>query len=317
MEDYVVEEKVPIQKKPEQQPQVPADGQQAQGQQGQPQTQEQQGQPQGQEQAEPDYEIKQKKKQRISDLKNEKFELHGYTKKDIDNFFETEAQMMNQDRVTHETYEKKNELESYIYNMRSRLNGELKQYVIPDVHDKALKELKLSEEWLYGEGSSTTKKEYMKRIEILHNLCEPVARRYTEYQQLPAVFQDLRYYVQEYENAALSKDPKLDHITQEERNKVLQECEKVKDWVLEVGNLQQDISFYQDPEVTIYDVKKQQEDFVNKCKQILNKPRPEPKKEQPSTKMEEEKPATQESANQGSANQEAGSKDSSKMEVEQ
>ena len=77
--------------------------------------------------------------------------------------------------------------------------------MVPEVHDKAIIELQAAEEWLYNEGSNTTKKEYVKRIENLHNLCNPVVNRYTAYQQLPSVFQDLRYAVQEFEHAAKTK----------------------------------------------------------------------------------------------------------------
>lgn len=41
--------------------------------------------------------------------------------------------MVNQDKLIHETYEKKNDLESYIYDMRGKLSDQYAKYSTPDV----------------------------------------------------------------------------------------------------------------------------------------------------------------------------------------
>lgn len=41
--------------------------------------------------------------------------------------------MFNNDRLIQETHAKKNELESYIYDMRSKLNEHLSDYTTPKI----------------------------------------------------------------------------------------------------------------------------------------------------------------------------------------
>jgi len=51
----------------------------------------------------------------------------------ISQFYEEEASMAHQDKIITETYDKKNELESYIYDMRNKLQTIYTGYVKPAV----------------------------------------------------------------------------------------------------------------------------------------------------------------------------------------
>jgi len=51
----------------------------------------------------------------------------------INSLFEEECQMAHQDRIIHETYHQKNELESYIYEMRSRISEKYAEYAQANV----------------------------------------------------------------------------------------------------------------------------------------------------------------------------------------
>jgi len=63
-------------------------------------------------------------------------ELPGLTKDDIKKAIELEASMAFEDRLITETADKRNELESYLYSMRDKLEGALKTFSSPAEKDK-------------------------------------------------------------------------------------------------------------------------------------------------------------------------------------
>ena len=69
--------------------------------------------------------------------------------------------MAYDDRSIIETKEKKNEFESYIYDMRDKLSsqGILHNYIEPAKIQPFLQELAKGEEWLYGEGQNQGKQQ--------------------------------------------------------------------------------------------------------------------------------------------------------------
>lgn len=80
----------------------------------------------------PDEVVNKKKKKTVStplvcDVSN----YYLCTEKEINEYFEIESIMINQDKHTHELYGSKNELESYIYLMKDRLSSNLKDYTTP------------------------------------------------------------------------------------------------------------------------------------------------------------------------------------------
>ena len=54
---------------------------------------------------------------------------------EVQAYLEAEAELALQDRIQRETADKKNELESYVYGMRSKLSDALADYASPSVRD--------------------------------------------------------------------------------------------------------------------------------------------------------------------------------------
>ncbi len=154
--------------------------------------------------AKPETEIQKKKKTRHSKLKVDKELLHQSTDKEIQNFFEIEAKMFNQDRLVTETHEKKNELESYVYDLRQKLADSHKSYTPPGEDVKLLNLLSENETWLYGEGATASKGQYIKRIEAVQAIWNPILKRSNIYRELPSLIQDLLQTVSGWEQLAQS-----------------------------------------------------------------------------------------------------------------
>lgn len=59
--------------------------------------------------------------------------------------------MAASDLLASETADRKNALESYVYSMRSRLSGDLKDYSTEQDNSTLLNLLNDAENWLYGD----------------------------------------------------------------------------------------------------------------------------------------------------------------------
>ena len=150
-------------------------------------------------------ETKTRKKARVSNLKFDSVITKGFSEKEMAKYFEDEATMFNHDRLIRETYEKKNELESYIYDMRQKLSDKFKEYTTQDVINSFSKILGETEEWLYGEGMNSSKSSYNQRIENLKKIGDPIKKRWEEYTQLPELVNELMKGIVGYEGFAASK----------------------------------------------------------------------------------------------------------------
>ncbi len=77
--------------------------------------------------------------------------------------------MCHYDRIIQEAYEKKNELESFVYEFRRKMNDEYGKTIDSKLKGEFLQMLDQTENWLYGDGAKTSKSEYQKRLDELKN----------------------------------------------------------------------------------------------------------------------------------------------------
>lgn len=216
----------------------------------------------------------------------------GFNEGQLAQLFEQECQMSNQDRVVQETSEKKNELESYIYDMRGKLDDKYLSFVHPQQKQALLAELQKAEDWIYGEGAKTTKSVYAQHLEALKKLGDPITNRFREYELIPDVLNQFTQNLGTYTGVATSTDPNFEHITQEERNSILQGVEEQKNWIAQVADSVSKAPKTENPPVSSNDVLARHKAFVDKFYAVINKPKPKPE----ATKTEAPKPDTQKEA---------------------
>ncbi|KAI0970551.1 heat shock protein Hsp88 [Xylaria arbuscula] len=92
--------------------------------------------------------------------------------------FEKEAAMIMEDKLVADTEEKKNELETYIYDMRNKLDEQYADFANDDEKDKLRAKLTETEDWLYEEGEDTTKAVYISKIDEIRSMAGPITQRY-------------------------------------------------------------------------------------------------------------------------------------------
>ncbi|KAI1073464.1 heat shock protein Hsp88 [Whalleya microplaca] len=93
---------------------------------------------------------------------------------------EKEASMLMEDKLVADTEEKKNELETYIYDMRNKLDDQYADFASEEEKDKLRAKLTDSEDWLYEDGEDATKAVYIAKMEEIRAIAGPIVQRYLD-----------------------------------------------------------------------------------------------------------------------------------------
>ncbi|KAL4435761.1 hypothetical protein ABPG74_015729 [Tetrahymena malaccensis] len=306
VEDYTVEEKIPVKKdKPAATAPAPA----ANGDQPAQQAPVQ----------EPpiEYEIKQKKKTRHTDLSLEFVsQYYQQTKESLESLTNVQSAHLQSDNLIINTLNKKNELESFIYKWRSLISSSHQPYATPELSNQLNENLNQAESWLYDQGADSTLQEYSNRLEALQSLTVAIDRRFNQYTHLPEAINNLKNAIMTAENFYISNEEQYAHITKEDKKPLSDEIDRLRIWLNNADNVQKTIPLTSDPVVTIEEITNNINGLSNIYKQVASKPKPEPKKEEKpaaDTKMQTEG----DNNNQQNNNNNNGNANNNNMDIEQ
>ncbi|OIW17137.1 hypothetical protein TanjilG_27291 [Lupinus angustifolius] len=196
------------------------------------------------------------------------------TSVDVQKAVEKEFEMALQDRVMEETKDKKNAVEAYVYDMRNKLNDKYEEFVTAPEKEGFVAKLQEVEDWLYEDGEDETKGVYVAKLEELKKQGDPVEERYKEYTERGTVIDQFVYCINSYREAAVSNDPKFDHIDINEKQKVLTECVEAENWLREKKQQQDSLPKYANPVLLSAEIRKKAEAVDRFCKPIMTKPKP-------------------------------------------
>ncbi|ROW05671.1 hypothetical protein VMCG_05274 [Cytospora schulzeri] len=93
---------------------------------------------------------------------------------------EKESSMVMEDKHVADTEEKKNELETYIYELRNKLDDQYADFASDEEKEKIKAKLEASEDWLYEDGEDTTKAVYVAKIDEIRAMAGPIVQRHFE-----------------------------------------------------------------------------------------------------------------------------------------
>ncbi|KAM5455704.1 adenyl-nucleotide exchange factor sse1 [Microsporum audouinii] len=93
---------------------------------------------------------------------------------------EKENAMFMEDKLVADTEDKKNELESFIYELRDKVDGIYADHASEEEKEKLKAKLTATEDWLYEDGEDTTKAVYMSKMDDLRFLSGPIVQRYLD-----------------------------------------------------------------------------------------------------------------------------------------
>uniref|UniRef100_A0A7N0TRT0 Uncharacterized protein n=1 Tax=Kalanchoe fedtschenkoi TaxID=63787 RepID=A0A7N0TRT0_KALFE len=198
----------------------------------------------------------------------------GLPSGDLQKAVEKEFEMALQDRVMEETKDKKNAVEAYVYDMRNKLYDKYQDFVAEAERDALISKLQEVEDWLYEDGEDETKGVYVAKLEELKMQGNPIEERFKESSERGTVVEQLVYCINSYREAAVSNDPKFDHIDVSEKQKVLNECVEAEAWLREKKQHQDALPKYATPILLSADVRKKAETLDRFCRPIMTKPKP-------------------------------------------
>ncbi|KAI0663667.1 heat shock protein [Cubamyces menziesii] len=198
----------------------------------------------------------------------------------IEKLKELEAQMHAADKLVQDTEERKNALEEFVYDTRSRLDERYAPYVQAAEKEKILVALREAEDWLYSEeGEDATKSVYVARIDALHALADPVINRYKEAEQRTRVVSELRETINNYMSQATSGDERFAHIEEKDKQSIVEKCATIQKWLDDQMARQSERPKNVDPAFTAAEVLKKKDEIIYFATPILTRPKPKPKVE--------------------------------------
>ena len=214
-----------------------------------------------------------------------------WTEAELQREIEVEVDMSNADRVVRETADARNELESYIYDMRDKIISEsqLANFCTEEEKSSFSTLLENFENWLYEDGFDATKSVYVSKLAELKKSGDPIESRSNEAKNRPGAMAMLQKTIEKYTSwlNTSSGDENYAHITEEERAK----CQKIVDdstaWMYDMLDKQGGLAANVDPVVTVAQIYAKNQEVSNTVSPIMHKPKPKPKVEE--KKAEEKK----------------------------
>merc|ERR1712176_1674899 len=246
-----------------------------------------------------------KKKIKRTNLEYSESKTLDWSDIEINKFTEIENAMRNTDRIVQETSDMRNELESYIYDMRDKITMEssLGAYASQAEKDEFIKKNEETESWLYEDGFDAKKDVLSKKLIELKSLGGPIEKRSAEAAARPLAVASLQKNVEKYKkwlaNAQANDD--FSHITEEEFSTCHKKCDEVSNWLYEMLDKQGSLAQNVDPAFYASEVNEKNKGMSNVCSPIVHKPKPKPPKAEPP--KEEAKPATDPAAEAKASNE--------------
>ncbi|KAI3710474.1 hypothetical protein L2E82_40257 [Cichorium intybus] len=137
-----------------------------------------------------------------------------------------------QDIKVEQTKEKRNTLESFIYDTRSKLLSSYRSVATDSEEEIISKRLQETEDWLYGEGDDESELVYIRNFEDLKKLFDPIANIYKEENVRKEATKALQTCIQENRLAA-------DLLPSCQKNEVVNnECIQAEVWLDHLSQLQ-------------------------------------------------------------------------------
>lgn len=214
-------------------------------------------------------------------------------------FKETEGQMYASDKLVLDTEDRKNALEEFIYDQRSKIDERYRAYIQPEEKEKYLAALNEQEEWLYSEeGEDAKKSDYVSRLEALHKIGDPVMQRWKENEERPRAASALRDTIAMFNNAVQGGDAKYEHLSEADRTKVIEKCATAEKWLSDNLIRVQEQPKNVNPRITVAEIGKNRDDVLYTCNPIINKPKPKAAPSTDSAKKDAPKEAPKTNGNE-------------------
>ncbi|KAL3522014.1 hypothetical protein ACH5RR_014848 [Cinchona calisaya] len=195
----------------------------------------------------------------------------GITPVELSRAQEKELQLAQQDIKMERTKDRKNSLESYVYETRNKLLNTYRSFATDAEREGISSSLQHTEDWLYDDGDDESEHVYAQKLEDLKKMVDPVEHRYRDEDARAQATRNLLNCIVEYRMATGSLPPS-------EIDAVISECNKAEQWLRERTQLQDSLPKNADPILSSSEIKRKTEALDAMCKHIMrtksSSPRP-------------------------------------------
>ncbi|CAI9783909.1 unnamed protein product [Fraxinus pennsylvanica] len=186
----------------------------------------------------------------------------GMTPQELSQAQEKELQLAQQDIMMERTKDKKNALESYVYEARNKILNTYRSFATDSEREGISSNLQQTEEWLYEDGDDESESVYTEKLEHLKKIVDPVEHRYEEEEARAQSTRNLVKCIVEYQTAVGSLPPS-------ERDVVIGECNKAEQWLREKTQEQDSLPKNADPILLSSEIKRKAEALEMICRHTL------------------------------------------------
>ncbi|KAF2193090.1 heat shock protein Hsp88 [Zopfia rhizophila CBS 207.26] len=127
---------------------------------------------------------------------------------------EKENQMIMEDKLVADTEHQKNELESFIYELKDKIIGVYAEFANDDEKTKLSAKLETIEDWLYDEGEDATKAQYVSKMDEIRSVAGRIIQRYND-----KIEEERQAVLKKQQEAAAAKQAEIERKKREEEAK--------------------------------------------------------------------------------------------------
>uniref|UniRef100_J3MGW2 Heat shock 70 kDa protein 16 n=2 Tax=Oryza brachyantha TaxID=4533 RepID=J3MGW2_ORYBR len=175
---------------------------------------------------------------------------------------EQETQLAYQDKLMERTKDRKNALESYVYDTRNKLSERYRSFATDSEREEISFNLQQTEDWLYEEGDDETEAVYTSKLEELKRLVDPIENRCRDEEVRAQAMRELMKCIADHRMAAKS-------LSNPEQDAVESECTKAEQWLREMSQLQETLPKNVDPVICSHEIKKKEQELNMLCRNIV------------------------------------------------
>merc|ERR1719218_134006 len=229
---------------------------------------------------------KTKKRTKITDLAVNRIGVVGMSVADLQVATDAETKIRADMKEIEDTENARNDLETYIYNMRDKCSetGQYGAYMLAADRDAFQSELVKAEDWLY-DNFDATKVQYVEKMSELQAKGEPPANRFRGEEERADYEVEFKKTIAHYRQ--LQSEDKYSHIAAEKKQTILDQCAQAEGWLESKKAEQASKPKHEDPVFSVADMRQRQQDISAHAEKILSEPKPAP----PVEKAEKEEPS--------------------------
>lgn len=224
---------------------------------------------------------KPKRRLKKTDLKVTATGTPGLSDEVIQKLMDAETAMQAEMREIIETDEKRNDLESYIFDMREKIceGSEYGDFISSADRRRFSVELAEAEEWLL-DNPEATKAEYAEKLEELKRTGDAVVWKFKEASMRAEWIQALTGTIKNYRTCGENPPEQYSHVVAQRLAKIVAACKDLEAWLQDLRAKQDVLPKHETPVLTCADMEAKSQELSRMADEILREARPAPRREE-------------------------------------